>query len=242
MLIDFCLPVKDEEKILEANAIKIYNYLNSQKLDYDWRIVIIVNGSTDDSYQIAQDLESKYGKYFKAINIVNRGKGLALKEYFKDSEADILSFMDIDLAVSLEDLPNLINPIIKNESDLVIGSRLLPDSRINRSNLREFGSRSYNRLSRALFKHNLTDLQCGFKAFKKEVYHSLRHLLRDDKWFFDTEFVLLSRHFGYRVKEIPVDWQESRFFERKSKVRKIEAYHFVKKLIKFKRYIKKIKR
>jgi len=242
MLVDFCLPVKDEELILEANALKIYEHLNSQDTNYDWRIVIIVNGSKDSSYQIAQELEKKFPNFFKAKNIERGGKSLALKEYFKESCADILSFMDIDLAVSLNSVIDLIDPILKNQADLVIGSRLLPDSRIDRSNLREFGSKNYNRLSRILFKNNIRDLQCGFKAFKKEVYSKIENLLQDDKWFFDTELVILADYFGYKIKEIPVDWKESRYFERESKVRKIEAYHFVKKLLNFKKYVESLKK
>lgn len=242
MLIDFCLPVKDEELILEANALKIYNYLNSKNTDYTWSIVIIVNGSSDKSFKVAKKLENDYPGRFKAKNIERGGKGLALKDYFRESRADILSFMDIDLAVSLESLPDLINPILKNEADLVIGSRLLPESKIARSSLREFGSRNYNRLSRIMFRNNISDLQCGFKAFKKEVFLKIENLLRDDKWFLDTELVILTDYFGYKIKEIPVDWEESRYFERKSKVRKIEAYHFVKKLISFKKYVKNLKK
>lgn len=242
MLVDFCLPVKDEELILEANALKIYNYLNSQDTTYSWRIVIIVNGSTDKTYEISEELERRYPNKFKTKQIERGGKSFALKEYFKESEADILSFMDIDLAVSLDSITDLIEPILNNQADLVIGSRLLSDSRIDRSSLREFGSKNYNRLSRILFKNNIRDLQCGFKAFKKDVYIKIENLLRDDKWFFDTELVILTGYFSYKIKEIPVDWKESRFFKRKSKVRKIEAYHFVKKLISFKKYVKKLEK
>lgn len=240
MLVDFCLPVKNEEDILEAHALKLYNYLKSKEINYDWRIIIIVNGSNDNSLKIAQDLESRYPTNFKYKNILSGGKGLALKEYFKESQADILAFMDIDLAVTLDSLPDLINPILSGETDLVAGSRLLPESKINRSPLREFGSTNYNRLSRRLFKNNLTDLQCGFKAFTKDLYRDLAKYLRDDKWFLDTELMILAKHFGYKIKEIPVDWQENRYRKRISKVKKTEAYVFVKKLLKLKKHLKQI--
>ena len=242
MLIDLCFPVKDEEIILEENSLKLYNYLSSQTSDFNWRIVIIVNGSTDNTFKIASDLESRYSQFFKVKNIEAGGKGLALKTYFNESDADILLFMDIDLAVSLENLPGLINPLLNNEADMVIGSRLLPDSKTTRSKLRDFTSRHYNQFSNSLFKHGLTDLQCGFKAFKKELYHDIKHLLKDDKWFFDAEFVILSKYFDYKVKEIPVDWQENRFQYRKSKVKNIEAYRFIKKLFEFRKYLKTIEK
>ncbi len=240
MVIDFCVPVKDEEPILEANALKIYNYLKSQSLNYDWRIIILVNGSKDNSYNIAKLLENKDSSKFKAFNMEKGEKSLALKEYFKNSEADILSFMDADLAVALENIGELINPFLTKDYDLVIGSRLLPTSKIKRSYLREFSSRGYNKISRLLFKNNIHDLQCGFKAFKKSLFDKISPYLRDNKWFFDTELILLAIHFNYRVKEIPVDWEENRYYKRKSKVKKIEAYGFIKKLFQFKKYLKKI--
>ena len=240
MLLDICLPIKDEELILEDNALRLHSYLDSLTLDHDWRIVLIVNGSSDKTYEIAEKLKKTDETHFEVINIVSSGKGLALKTYFKESRADILSFMDSDLSVSLEDIPSLIEPILENEVDIVIGSRLLPGSKTSRSKIRDFTSRQYNKLSDYLFGHGLKDLQCGFKAFKNNVFQDLHFLLRDDKWFFDTEFVILAHYFKYKIKEIPVDWQENRYHERKSKVKNIEAYRFVKKLFEFKRYLKTI--
>jgi hypothetical protein len=125
---------------------------------------------------------------------------------------------------------------------MVIGSRLLPDSKTSRSKIRDFTSRHYNKLSDSLFGHGLSDLQCGFKAFKKDIFIALDPLLKDDKWFFDTEFVILAKYFDYKVKEIPVDWQENRFLERKSKIKNIEAYRFIKKLFEFRKYLKTIEK
>jgi len=240
MLVDFCLPAKDEDLILKANALRLFNYLKNQALNYTWRIVILVNGSTDESFNIAANLEKEYPKHFRAINYTLGGKSRALKEYFKISEADILAFMDIDLAVALEDIQDLINPIFENKADLVIGSRLLKESRTGRSPLREFNSHNYNRLSRLLFKNKVTDLQCGFKACTKKLFITISPYLRDDKWFFDAEMIMLSLKFNYRLKEIPVDWEENRFYERISKVRKAEAWYFVKKLFELKKYLKNI--
>jgi glycosyltransferase involved in cell wall biosynthesis len=242
MLIDFCLPVKNEEAILKTNSLKLYDYLKSQNMAYAWRIIIIVNGSADNSFKIASDLEKKYTKYFKAKNIKAGGKGLALKTYFRESQADILSFMDIDLAVALENISNLIKPLLNNEADMVIGSRHLAGSKTTRSKFTNFRSSQYNKISQYLLGHKLSDLQCGFKAFKKELFVTLDPLLKDNKWFFDTEFVILAKHFNYKIKEIPVDWQENRFQKRKSKVKNIEAYRFFKKLFEFRKYLKTVEK
>lgn len=68
------------------------------------------------------------------------------------------------------------------------------------------------------FSESQADLQCGFKAFKKEVFAEVGPRIQDDLWFFDTELVVWARRCGFRIKEIPVDWRENRFDERKSKL------------------------
>lgn len=237
MLVDFCLPAKDEEEILEANALRLYDYLNSLQPNYNWRLVILINGSSDNSYAIAQDLVERYPNSFKALNYEAGGKSRTLKQYFPESEADILAFLDIDLAVAPKDIPNLINPLLANQADLVIGSRFLKTAKTSRSALRELSSHNYNRLARLIFKNKITDLQCGFKAFKKEVFQNLEPYFQDNRWFFDAELIMLALKFGYKIQEIPVSWEENRFFKRLSKVKKGEAWYFVKRLLELKKYL-----
>jgi len=218
MFIDFCLPIYNEEKILKNNVLKLLNYCNSQNFSFDWQIAIINNGSTDNSEKICQELFNKYPQKIKIENIKQSGKGRALKLYWQKSKADIVVYMDIDLAVSLNNISDLINPIIKENYDLVIGSRLLPDSKIKRSLIRELSSQSYIFLSKIILKHNFFDLQCGFKAIKVGIFKKISPYVKDNKWFFDTELIFFTKYFGYKIKEIPVDWEEEKYDKRKTKV------------------------
>lgn len=217
MFIEFCLPVYNEKKILRKNVLRLLDYCNNQNFDFDWQIVIVNNGSQDNSEKICQELSNKYEK-IKIENIKQSGKGRAIKLCWQKSKANIVVFMDIDLAVSLKNIPDLINPIIKENYDLVIGSRLLPNSKIKRSFLRELSSQSYNFLSRIILNHKFSDLLCGFKAMKTDVFKKIAPYIKDNKWFFDTELIVFTNYFKYKIKEIPVDWHENRYDERKSKV------------------------
>lgn len=231
MTIDFCLPVKDEENILALNANRLYNYLLSLNLSYDWKIVVLVNGSSDSSWKIAQDLEFS-NDHFQAEFLELGGKGRALKTYFNKSQADILIFMDIDLAVSLNSLPGLIQSITAEPYDLVIGSRLVVGAHTDRSFWRSFTSHCYNFLSRLVLGHKFFDLQCGFKAIKRPLFNKLPSQLMSDSWFFDTELVIFSTFMEAKVKELPVDWQENRYDERKSKIRVVrDAWSFIFNLL-----------
>ncbi len=235
MLIEFCLPVYNEEKILKSNTLKLLDYCNNQNFNFDWQIVIINNGSKDNCEKIGQELSNKYFKKIKLENIKQSGKGRALKFYLQKSNADIVVYMDIDLAVSLDNISDLVNPIIKENYDLIIGSRLLPDSKIKRSFLRELSSQTYNFLSKIILNHNFSDLQCGFKAIKTNVFKKIASYTKNNKWFFDTELIIFANHFGYKIKEIPVIWEENKYDQRKSKVNLIkDSIKFLIDLIKLK--------
>lgn len=243
MKIDFCLPVRNEENIIGPNIIKVYEYLNSQKYNFDWQIVVILNACDDNSEKIISELAVLNLIKIKYIGITPPGKGGALKYYFSRSSADILVFMDIDLAVSLDNLNSLINPVINNQYDLVIGSRLLESSKVERSYFRSFSSLVYNYISRNILSHNFRDLQCGFKAFKSGLFFKIQPYLKDDNWFFDTELVILARLFKFKTLEIPVNWTENRYAQRVSKVSVYKnALGFIKNSIDLRQRINKLKK
>lgn len=232
MFIEFCVPVYNEEKLLENNALKLLAFCEKQNFSFNWRIVIINNGSTDSSEKICRKLQSEKIKIEK---IAERGKGKAIKSYFINSKADIVVYMDIDLAVSLDNILDLIHPVLSDKADLVIGSRMLPYSRTNRSFIRELSSRGYNFLSRIILNHNLSDLQCGFKAIKTSEFKKIAPFILNKKWFFDTELIAFANLFGCKIKEVPVDWSENRYKKRKSKINILkDGVIFIYNLIKLK--------
>ena len=116
--------------------------------------------------------------------------------------------MDVDLSTRLESLGPLVDAIAKEGYGVAIGSRLLPQSRVEGRTLkREFVSRAYNALIRLMFpRKTFRDAQCGFKAVSREVAENVVPHVENLGWFFDTELLLLSLRAGYRIKEIPVHW------------------------------------
>jgi glycosyltransferase involved in cell wall biosynthesis len=242
MFIEFCLPVYNEEKILKRDVLELLDYCNKQIFNFDWRIVIINNGSTDNSEKICQELFNKYPKEIKIEKIKQAGRGKAFKIYWQKSKANIIAYMDIDLSVSLDNILDLINPIIKENRDLVIGSRMLPDSKINRSFIRELSSQGYNFLSRMILNHHFSDLQCGFKAIKTDAFKKIMPYIKNNKWFFDTELIIFTDYFGFKIKELPVDWEENRYDKRRSKTNLIrDSFIFIVNLIDLKIRLNQLK-
>ncbi len=219
MLVEICLPVKNEEKILAANLERILDFCLKSAWPFSWKIVGVINGSTDSTRNIFSDFKNRYPNQVDYVEFSGQGRGRALKKYWLMSQADVLSYLDIDLAVLPDALPTLIEPIIKEEADLVIGSRLLATSQTKRSWLRETTSRTFNFLTHVILPNQASDLQCGFKAIRADVFKKIASFIKDNYWFFDSELVILCQYFSYRLKEIPVNWAENRSGSRPSKVK-----------------------
>ncbi|QQS60415.1 glycosyltransferase [Candidatus Falkowbacteria bacterium] len=238
MLVDICLPAHNEENVLKKNCLRLYEFCKSQHFPFDWKITIIINASTDNSPVIAQELAKELPKVF-CIIINEPGRGNALKNTWLHSTADVVCYMDCDLAVSLSSLPLLLFPIINNQADITIGSRYEKESTIHRSMIRGITSRVYNNLAKLFLRHQYLDLQCGFKAVRQSIFTTLSPYIQDKNWFFDTEMIIWADKFKYTIKEIPVNWKEARFENRASKVKLLkDSIYFIQKLFKLRKVLK----
>ena len=206
MKIELIFPVLNESKTLEAQINKVKHHIS--KIDaYDFLITIVDNGSTDQTKVISNKL-IKQKMVNKYLYLPQKGRGRAIKLAISKSNADIVSYMDIDLSTDLNSLLPLIESITKENHDIAIGSRLSKGSNvIGRKKIREFTSRSYNLLIKFFFPFSrIDDMQCGFKAISREKAQILLPLVKNNFWFFDTELLLLSRKLNLQIKQLPVKW------------------------------------
>lgn len=206
--VDITIPVLNEEHSLPRCIATLVDYLSDGAAnDWDWKITIADNGSQDATPEVGRQLSNEYPNV-KLTRLEQRGRGRALKKAWIESDADVRCFMDVDLSTRLGSLVPLVDAIANEGYGVAIGSRLLPQSRVERRTLkREIVSRSYNALIRAMFpRKTFRDAQCGFKAVSREVAENVVPSVENMGWFFDTELLLLSLRAGYRIKEIPVHW------------------------------------
>jgi len=218
MKIDICIPVYNEDLIFHDNARQLLDFLKQMHLNADWHLVFIVNGSTLSFQEMVQNFVDKNSPETACFLLDQAGKGRAIKTYFDFSSANVLVYMDIDLAVSLNNLKALLAPILSGEADLCFGSRMLASSTVKRSYLREISSQAYLFISRLLLKHNFSDLQCGFKVISAQAWRQLSPKIKNTAFFFDTELIYFAQRLNLRIKEIPVDWSENRYSFRRSKI------------------------
>lgn len=203
-LVDVIIPVYNEEQDLAASVLRLDSFL-ARTFPYDYRVVVVDNASTDQTYEIAQRLATRHAKV-RAVHLDAKGRGRALRQVWLASDADVVAYMDVDLSTDLKALLPLVAPLLSGHSDLAIGSRLTRGSRVVRGPKREFISRSYNLILKTILGASFSDAQCGFKAMRRDVADQLLPLVEDNNWFFDTELLVLAQRAGLRIHEVPVDW------------------------------------
>jgi glycosyltransferase involved in cell wall biosynthesis len=203
---DVVIPVLNEAHVLRKSVETVLQFLRT-RLSYRCQIVIVDNGSTDGTQQVAEQLANEHNEV-RFIHLVQRGRGRALRSAWLQSKADIVCYMDVDLSTSLEHLPELLDAIAHQGYDLATGSRLMRGSRTTRSFKRELISRIYNVLVKAVLLTRFSDAQCGFKAVSRKAVEAIIPKVEDQTWFFDTEMLVLAEKQGYRIKDIPVLWVE----------------------------------
>lgn len=203
-VVEVAIPVHNEEAVLETSARRLRTYLD-ESFPFETTIRIVDNASTDGTWDVATRLASSLPGV-RALHLGEKGKGRAIRAAWSTSTAEIVCYMDVDLSTDLGGLLPLVAPLLSGHSDVSIGSRFARGAHVLRGARRELVSTVYNVLLRGVLRPGFTDSTCGFKAARRETAELLLPLVRDDRWFFDTEFLFLAERNGFRIHEVPVDW------------------------------------
>ena len=179
--------VEEARKVLEAIADR-------------WEIIIVNDGSSDRTGEIAQKLSEK-DKGIRVINHApNRGYGAALKSGFYNSKYSWIAFTDSDGQFDFSEVTNFIRKQRETGADLVIGyykKRRVSFSKIVTSKLWEF-------VVFILFGLKARDIDCGFKFISKKVINTIPRLESERGAFISSEFLIKARKSGFKIVEIPV--------------------------------------
>lgn len=202
------IPVFNEEARIYPTLERLDRYL--QDTFDEFEIIVVDDGSSDNTALIVQDLGRKLGKITLIRYPVNAGKGYAIRTGVLASKGDLLLTCDADLSTPIEEVEKLLS-YVDAGSAIAIGSRGLSASEIvmRQPWHRERMGRIFNVMVRTLLFGGIKDTQCGFKLFKGEAARRLfeRSLIKG--FSFDVEILFLARKLGYTVKEIPVRWFNS---------------------------------
>jgi glycosyltransferase involved in cell wall biosynthesis len=202
-LVEFVLPVKNEQRELPGHATRLIECLRGG-FPCAWQITIADSGSTDGTWSLAEELAARHPGLVRAVHLDLPGRGRAVRTVWSASDAEIVAYLDVDRSTDLRAVLPLVTPLLAGEADVAIGTRLAPGARAVRGVRREVISRAYNLLLRATLRVGFSDAQCGFKALRAAAAQQLLPLVQDRGWFFDTELLVLAERCGLRIHEVPV--------------------------------------
>jgi len=195
-LISVVIPAFNEGKTLENVIERTKHTLN--KIGHLYEIIVVDDGSTDQTCNVAPAKEVIIVRNHK-----NHGKGYALKMGFDHCRGDIIVTLDADGSHQPEELTRLVQPIMKNRVDMIIGSRFntqLEDGAIKRVNM--IGNKLFNLLIFLLSRRLLTDTQSGFRAFNRKVLSNLN--VRSTGYEIESEITVELIQKGFTISEVPI--------------------------------------
>jgi len=203
--ISLVIPAYNESKVIASTLNKSISYLSVQR--YDYEIVVVDDGSTDNTADLVLEFCKQYPKVKLIRNIKNKGKGFSVKRGVLFSKGNYIFFSDADLSTPIAEAENLLF-YFSQGYDIVVGSRALKESRITLKQPwpRQGMGKFFNLLVRLLGLSGIKDTQCGFKCFSREVAQRVFRLQRFTGFSFDVEILYIGRALGYKIKDVPITW------------------------------------
>ncbi len=204
LMISIIIGAYNEDNRIIRSLKKIHDYLG--KLDIDYEIIVVDDGSTDRTAVVVNDLIPAIAGLRVIRYEINRGKGYALRTGVLASKGDMVLVSDADLSTPIEELDTLL-PFL-SENSIAIGSRALALSKIEVKQpwWRMGMGKTFNRIVKLFIMSDFCDTQCGFKLFEGNTARELFRQARIDRFAYDVEILALARKKGYRIAEVPIRW------------------------------------
>ncbi|MGB9851777.1 MAG: dolichyl-phosphate beta-glucosyltransferase [Candidatus Kapaibacteriota bacterium] len=201
-LISIVIPVYNEEERIVGTLEKVWNYLTSNK--YNFEIVVVDDGSTDKTLQRVESFKED-------VRIIsyspNRGKGAAVRTGMLNAKGKYRIFSDADLSTPIYEIEKLLEKL-EAGADICIGSRAIDPSLIKKHQpfYREFMGKTFNKFVQLIVFRGIEDTQCGFKGFTERAAELVFSHSKIDGFSFDVEILYLAKKAGLKIEQVPVEW------------------------------------
>ncbi|KKS44171.1 hypothetical protein A2567_02705 [Candidatus Azambacteria bacterium RIFOXYD1_FULL_42_11] len=200
------IPAYNEENEIKATLEAIYNYFSKQ--NYSWEAIIVSDGSSDRTVEAVSEFISNKPEFSAIANTKNNGKGYVVRQGMIQAQGDYRLFTDADNSTSIEQIENFW-PHFDEGYDIVIGSIEVPGSKIYEH--AQWYRRLLGKYSKYLIRivaglWSIHDTQRGFKCFSAKAAGDIFSKTKIDRFGFDIEVLALAKKTGYKIKEVPVVW------------------------------------
>lgn len=200
------IPCYNEGSKLIDNIKKINNYMSNTKVR-GYEILIVNDGSKDNTFEIGKQIEKEYPNVRSLGYEVNRGKGGAVREGILQSKGDWVIFMDADLSTDLSAIDKVLQE--QKKYDVIIGSRRHKDSNLVKPQNfpRRFIGKTCSVLTNLIIPLHISDTQCGFKAFNGDLARDIVIKQTLNGFAFDVELLYIAKLNHYSIGEIAIIWE-----------------------------------
>jgi len=200
------IPVYNEKKTLNELILRV------EAVSIDKEVIIIDDASTDGTRDLLKKYEKKEG--FEVIyRPKNKGKGAALRAGFEIVKGEVIIIQDADLEYNPKDFHVLLEPIFDKRADVVYGSRFLGGSHRVLFFWHYIANKFLTTLSNMFTNINLTDMETGYKAFRREVIESIS--LKSNRFGFEPEFTMKVAQRKFVIYEVPISYDGRDYSEGK---------------------------
>ncbi|MDP4230769.1 MAG: glycosyltransferase family 2 protein [Bacteroidota bacterium] len=211
MYLSLIVPAYKEASRISASLEKIFAYLANAS--YDSEVIVVDDGSPDNSVEVIRTAFAKKPAGRVEARLIelgtNGGKGAAVRAGMLEAKGSIRIFTDADLSTPIHEVEKVIMAIEKEGYDVVVGSRALEGRKlvkVHQPMYREMMGRFFNLLVQVFVLRGIKDTQCGFKGFRAEAAAKIFAEQKVMGFSFDVEILYLARKYGYKIKEVAVEW------------------------------------
>jgi dolichyl-phosphate beta-glucosyltransferase len=205
--VSLILPAYDEAATIAATIRETGGYFRSRGLRHE---IIVAADGNDGTRELALET-AKRGEPVRVIGSRERGgKGRGVREAMALARGDIAGYADADNKVPIQEFDKF-QPFLTGGSDVVIGSRAMQDSQIEKRQplYRRLGGKGFGLFMHAVVGlQGITDTQCGFKFFTRAAARGIFSRQQIDGYMFDVEILVLARRLGYVIQQVPIRWRD----------------------------------
>ncbi len=200
------IPVYNEAATVGETIRRVYD---AHLPGFTREIIVVDDGSTDGTKKILKSWEKKVRVIYKSKN---EGKGSAVTLGLRETTGNIILMQDADLEYSPDDYPVLLKPFENDHVNVVYGSRFL-GPHLSTMFVYAQGNKFVTFVSNVLFNSNITDMETGYKVFRKEVLEGI--IIRAKRFDVEPELTAKVLKKGYQIYEVPISYFGRTFSEGK---------------------------